>query len=242
MFSILKSISVRVPVSTNITNTSFGTVSGWVNSSGAETTPSDTISCAILAGSMKLRPNVVTFTTTTASSYWMAAEIKMYGLAADASSILFSETLGRITDATMGTKGGTFSFTLPNNIKNYAHYLYFSIAPISDTATNSTKRTCAGRITIDSFYALKTTGKVGSIQPAGLPNITGSIRYDVWAGKPHGAFYNNGGGKRNGTASDNASGSTGATKGFDASRSDQIYGNSATVRPESIATQFLLKY
>lgn len=191
---------------------------------------------------MKLRPNVVTFTTTTASSYWISAEIEMYGVAADASSILFRETLGRITDATMGTKGNTFSFTLPNNTKNYAHYLWFNIVPLSNTATSSTKRTCAGSITIDSFYALETTGKVGSTQPAGLPNIIGDISYDVWANTPHGAFYNKGGRKKNGTATDAASGSTGGTKGFDASRSDQIYGNSTTVRPESIATQFLLKY
>ena len=189
---------------------------------------------------MKLRPNVVTFTTTTASSYWRAAEIKMYGVAADASSMLFSETLGRITDATMGTKGGTFSFTLPNNIKNYAHYLYFNIVPISNTAANSTKRSCAGSITIDSFYELETINAVGHKQSAGLPNITGSITYDVWGRTPSGVFYNKGGQKRAGTQND--SGSTGSTKGFDASRSSAIYGNSTTVRPDSLATGYFIKY
>lgn len=172
----------------------------------------------------------------------MAAEIEMYGVAEDASSILFRETLGRITDATMGTKGNKFSFTLPNNIKNYAHYLWFNIRPLSNTATNSTKRTCAGSITIDSFYALETTGKVGSIQPAGLPNIVGRMGGTVTLGSiQEGALYKD---SSNHGIYGNLNGSSGYTSryAFDASRSDQIYGNSATVRPESIATQFLLKY
>ena len=236
MFSILKSTSVRVPVSTNITNKSFGTVSGWVNLSGAETTSSDTISCAILAGSMKLRPNVVTFTTTTASSYWLTAEIEMYGVAADASSILFRETLGRITDATMGTKGGTFSFTLPNNIKNYAHYLYFNIVPISDTATNSTKRSCAGSITIDSFYELETVNAVGSSVSAGLPNIVGTTQNTSGVSRNTGAF------KYEKTISGNAGEGKDAFVSFDASRVSSIYGNSTTVRPDSLATRYFIKY
>ena len=129
---------------------------------------------------MKLRPNVVTFTTTTASSYWMAAEIEMWGVAADASSILFRETLGRITDATMGTKGGTFSFTLPNNIKNYAHYLYFNIVPISNTAASSTKRSCAGSITVDYFYELETINAVGSRLSATESNFLPCNPVPIW--------------------------------------------------------------
>lgn len=73
-----------------------------------------------------------------------------------------------------------------------------------------------------------------------MPNITGEIKYDVWARKPSGAFYSNGGVKRAGT--EDASGSSGGTKGFSASLSNSIYGNSNTVTPLSESTIYIIKY
>ena len=64
---------------------------------------------------------------------------------------------------------------------------------------------------------------------AGLPNITGSISFDVWSNASSGCFYDNGGNKRGGTGNDG--GSKGSNKTFDASRSSSVYGKSNTVTP-----------
>lgn len=71
--------------------------------------------------------------------------------------------------------------------------------------------------------------KVGDLNEAGLPNITGSFGGGQAQTQTLGAFYVDG----------NAGGVNGTTYstnkvGFNASRSNSIYGNSATVQPQSI--------
>jgi len=93
---------------------------------------------------------------------------------------------------------------------------------------------------VSSGYALWTaTSGVGETIGAGLPNITGS-----WSGNRvgtsldvsgfDGALYNIGtaGSDRLGAAM--KSGTQGIHFGFDASRSNSIYGNSSTVQPPAI--------
>jgi hypothetical protein len=72
----------------------------------------------------------------------------------------------------------------------------------------------------------------------GLPNISGSIPFDLWgASWVTGAFYDAGG----------ATGATGGTDNnryanFSASRSNAIYGRSTTVQPPAQDVIFLIKF
>ena len=81
---------------------------------------------------------------------------------------------------------------------------------------------------------------LGQLNEAGLPNITGSISFDVWSNASSGCFYDNGGNKRSGTSNDG--GSKGANKTFDASRSSSVYGKSSTVTPKNISVNWFIKY
>lgn len=81
---------------------------------------------------------------------------------------------------------------------------------------------------------------VGEEKEAGLPNITGSCYPRiVQANKNTGAFYNVG--------TDTTLGGIASTKNvgytyFDASRSNPIYGNSATVQPPALTMKMIIKY
>lgn len=85
--------------------------------------------------------------------------------------------------------------------------------------------------TITRFIgATITLSEIGKTYKESLPNITGYISYDVWSGGAGGAFYNNGGNKRGGTAGDG--GSKGGDKGFSASLSSSTYQDGAKVQPD----------
>lgn len=79
---------------------------------------------------------------------------------------------------------------------------------------------------------------LGQTLEAGLPNITGGFNKTKWDGA-NGAFYFVGSG---GTNSNAASGGSGSYVGFDASRSNSIYGKSSTVQPPAVVTNFIIKY
>lgn len=74
----------------------------------------------------------------------------------------------------------------------------------------------------------------GTVKAAGLPNITGTFEFHIWAGDTSGAFYNNGGVKRDGGTTNVSPGGTGSIKGFSAKNSNSIYGNSTTVQPPAL--------
>ena len=79
---------------------------------------------------------------------------------------------------------------------------------------------------------------LGTNLVAGLPAITGTVTYTggvVSTGT--GAFYVTGNSRQN-----QNSGSAGSGLGFDASRSNSIYGNSNTVQPPAVVTNFVIKY
>ena len=82
---------------------------------------------------------------------------------------------------------------------------------------------------------IKATGELdeaGEYIAEGLPNITGSFQYDVYASNRSGAFIvGSAGQKRAGTTNDSSSGD--ARTLFDASKSNSIYGNSEHVTPET---------
>lgn len=93
---------------------------------------------------------------------------------------------------------------------------------------------------------------VGSVKEAGLPNITGKINNDALTGtalfkadnvytSKSGALYPtdfSGASLPNGSGTgDNAHG-----LGFDASKSNSIYGNSDTVQPPALTMQYIIKY
>ena len=87
------------------------------------------------------------------------------------------------------------------------------------------------------------THSAGSYIAAGLPNITGhttTLRWPVAVGNGWGAFNLTGTGRVQGLSLGGDNDSNAIT--IDASRSSTIYGNSATVQPPAIATNFIIKY
>ena len=82
---------------------------------------------------------------------------------------------------------------------------------------------------------------VGSQIAAGLPNISGTLKDTDIFGSPvrTGCFYNYGSG---GSAEGGGSSSNRAYTGFQASRSNAIYGNSSTVQPPSQIVHLVIKY
>ena len=85
---------------------------------------------------------------------------------------------------------------------------------------------------------------LGMTVGAGLPNITGKTR-TTWSGDREGdatgAFKNY---QSSSGGSSAGGGNNGRTVGatFDASRSSSIYGNSNTVQPPAVVTNFVIKY
>lgn len=80
----------------------------------------------------------------------------------------------------------------------------------------------------------------GTVKAPGLPNITGTIvpgAYNGWGNLGTGAFYSLGGGNHAPSGDSN-----GIKYGFDASRSNSIYGNAETVQPPALTVRFIIKY
>ena len=77
----------------------------------------------------------------------------------------------------------------------------------------------------------------GTKKKAGLPNITGRSGLGEWGGAPTGAFYTQGTIKTAFLDNDTA-----RILYFDASRSNPIYGNSATVQPPAVTMRYIIKY
>lgn len=75
---------------------------------------------------------------------------------------------------------------------------------------------------------------------AGLPNITGSIFLECVQSTHNGAFINNGGSST--YMGNNAYNSSPTTVGFNASRSNAIYGASNTVQPPAIKVRVKTRY
>lgn len=93
---------------------------------------------------------------------------------------------------------------------------------------------------IDRF--LEGSSAAGSYKAAGLPNITG---YSNW--NQNGKDYDFDGAFKSSTHRTGANVSSGNATGvwklnFDASDSNNIYGNSLTVQPAALTTKFLIKY
>ncbi len=82
------------------------------------------------------------------------------------------------------------------------------------------------------------TYKAGEVIPAGLPNITGTFDGNVNDGtaRKTGAFYTK---DYSSYGADGDSG--GGTVGFDASRSNAIYGKSTTVQPPALAVNIWVR-
>ena len=77
----------------------------------------------------------------------------------------------------------------------------------------------------------------GAVKEAGLPNITGSFGVDSTSlGVLSGAFYHIG--QANGAKGGSPNNSS---AGFDASRSNLIYGRSDTVQPPAVTVRYLIK-
>lgn len=83
-----------------------------------------------------------------------------------------------------------------------------------------------------------TSTVLGETLDAGLPNIEGHFTVSGgYGGHRDGAFYNWGSSDCNQNY-----GGSGAGWGFDASKSNSIYGNSSTVQPPAVVTNFVIKY
>lgn len=82
------------------------------------------------------------------------------------------------------------------------------------------------------FIEAGTASVLGNYIPAGLPNITGDMaNSDLELNSTSGAFTNSSSGRG---ISSGHTGSNGRNIGFDASRSNSIYGNSNTVQPNAV--------
>lgn len=95
---------------------------------------------------------------------------------------------------------------------------------------------------IEDNRFLEFASTAGTKKNAGLPNITGTFRYDVYAAGRTGAFST-------GSANDFRTGAsqTGEVGQdiqtvFDASDSNSIYGGSTTVQPKSLTVRAIIKY
>ena len=170
----------------------------------------------------------------------MSAQLKMKGIAEDKTTVLWTEAIGGVSSITLSNAGATANFVLPTS--NYTHvapYLQFELIGWTSTA----KQTIAGTITVDYFYELETGNAVGSSVSAGLPNIVGG---PVTSGmgrnsaQTAGALHMKSSGNSHKTGPDYQV--FWNRIDFDASRSSTIYGNSATVRPDSLATRYFIKY
>ena len=83
-------------------------------------------------------------------------------------------------------------------------------------------------------YPLGATSGIGSTVEAGLPNITGGAMHQENSQQAYGAFFNRAGGSGSGLGAYDWSGGYNQGFGFDASRSNAIYGRSNTVTPPSV--------
>ena len=93
---------------------------------------------------------------------------------------------------------------------------------------------------VDKFVEGSATS--GTIKSAGLPNISGTFAVAGTTGgidSLAGSFYSYSSNK--GRASQTST-DGGNMAGFDASRSNSIYGNSATVQPPALTMQYIIKY
>lgn len=89
----------------------------------------------------------------------------------------------------------------------------------------------------DKFLQGSTTA--GTTKAAGLPNITGSIRQIVsWRSSPQGAISWSYSGACEVSGNDHSFG----VLSFDASKSNDIYGNSTTVQPPAVTVRYIIKY
>ena len=189
---------------------------------------------------MNLRPHKVEFTTTTKNTNYSFATLKMKGIAEDKTTVLWTEILGKIDYDVLATVKSFQTFT--PSTSNYTHvapYLQFELTG----ATSTTKQTIAGTITVDYFYVLETVNAVGRKQSAGLPNIVGG---PVTSGTGRNTEITAGALHMRSSGNSHKSGPDYQLYwnriDFDASRSSTIYGNSVTVRPDSLATRYFIKY
>lgn len=91
-----------------------------------------------------------------------------------------------------------------------------------------------------TLFGLSETNSVGDYLSAGLPNITGSYcNASRWNRNFTGALYSGGTGIEG--FGQNGYGNN-SIVAFDASKSNSIYGNSTTVQPPALVTNFIIKY
>lgn len=86
---------------------------------------------------------------------------------------------------------------------------------------------------------LEGSNTVGVVKQAGLPNITGYLNSNNWAGNTSAgsALYPSGSGSNSAP-----SGSGPCQINIDASRCSSVYGKSDTVQPKSVTVKFCIKY
>lgn len=95
---------------------------------------------------------------------------------------------------------------------------------------------------IEDNRFLEFASTAGTKKNAGLPNITGTFRYDVFATDRTGAFSTGSANDfRTGTSQTGTIGQDIQTV-FDASDSNSIYGGSTTVQPKSLTVRAIIKY
>ena len=103
---------------------------------------------------------------------------------------------------------------------------------------NDSTTFCLPNLINRTVFGTSSNHSLGECIEAGLPEISATLTPSgaYWGGGS-GAFYPTGGSSCNQNYGGSSSGI-----GFEASRSNAIYGNSDTVQPPAIATNFIIKY
>ena len=227
-----------------IARTDFGNAKFYYASASSSTiTETSILSTTKNGNSCLASPNNITFTTTTKNTNYDSLALYMRGYDSDGTTVLFDGAVGYIPSSCYGTAGETYTFNIASS--NKAYFFQFYIVGVTTTA----KQTVAGDITVD--YFIRAISSIGTSVPAGLPNITGVLgdtNSTDWvkgfanSTLSSGAFFTGTLQNKKGFASNSTKESCNSGFGFDASSSNSTYGNSTTVTPLSLVTQFLIKY
>lgn len=193
---------------------------------------------AYVSNLKKVRPKSFTWTCTTTSTQWNNGYVG-YRHQSYSSTMGEMFTCGDKSSVSI-TKNGVTNVTCPSTLPFEQCWVLIAIG----TGWQSGTQTLAGTITniiweVESGELIKT----GSYCNAGLPNSVGYVTAVCKATSSDISpiYVSN----TSGDLFDRDSGGGWATAGrinIDMSRSSDIYGSSSTVRPESLGTQYLIKY
>lgn len=227
-------------------------VSTYNNGSGASsdtyTTPISTSKLYAPINGMKVRPVSISLTVyarSVTAAHYDCLYLTAFGYNSTGTYMNSKSTRFAVTG--VPDVGSSYSFTLTKS--NFFDYWAFGLDYSIFYPENSSKYTATAEVTITSVtWEIEGTKTriVGGLYSAGLPNISGyatnvAARMDKQQITGYGCFSDtiqSGSWKKSGTDTTGY----GYTLDFNASNSSNLYGEDDTVVPDSLGTQYLIKY